>query len=219
MKYVPAVSIAIASILCRSRQRGVYDNALDIASTWNEEDKLENVEQSRLAPPTTETRNTPNPSHVNEEKLKIDALSQALERRLRFILSDEFKSSKIADEKALQRRNREDSATTKKRAKTKKAADAERMEIDCFESDDNCSSEEWSTAKPSKESSAEDQWNDRFDNTSFENNNFCQSQGESSTSSSSQPRVEPSRRNRGHLCSSNSGSAIDNFDDGYGSYE
>lgn len=198
----------------------MYDNALDIASTWNEEDKLENLEQSRLAPPTTETRNdTPNPSHDNEEKLKIDALSQALERRLRFILSDEFKSSKIADEKALQRRNREDSAATKKRAKTKNAADAERMEIDCFESDDSCSSEEGSTAKSSKESSVEDQSNDRFDNTSFESNISRQSQGESSTSSSAQPRVEASRRNRGHLCSSNSGSAIDNFDDGYDVYE
>jgi hypothetical protein len=218
VKYIPLVSTAIASVLCSPSR--LCDRALRITSTWENAveacrewtgDNLENGERTRQE----------NPLPVNAlDNMKKDAFRQAIERRLRIITSKEFKSSKLADDKELQRRNREDSATIKKRAKTNKVVDIEHMENDCFESDGDCSSEGCNEAA----------LNQYFSSTSVENNICCQSQGKSSTSSSLQPRVD----GRGCNCSSKSGylwgenligvnldddsSAADNFDDGYESF-
>ncbi len=230
VKYIPLVSTAIASILCSPSR--LCDRAQRITSTWDNVveacresngNRLENEERTRQEHPL--------PVNALDNMQKKDDFRKAIERRLLIITSKEFKSSKLADDKELRRRNRKDPTTTKKRAKANKAVDTEQMENDCFESDGNCSSKGCNEA-------ALDHY---FYSSSVENNVCCQSQGESSASSSLQPSVDSSTKGRGYNCSSKSGNvlreeiligvnldddssksikldAADNFDDGYESF-
>lgn len=181
VKYIPSASGAIASVICRSRLR-LYDNAMDIASCWDDAVVEENTDQNLRTRCATERCNNPMQMHAEEERHSIDALRHAIERRLLFVVSEEFKSVKIADEKDLRRRNREDIETTQKRVRTKTAAEHDRMEIDCFESDDGCYSEGTAaaTVKPKNDGSSEEDASscDHFNST------CCQSQGDSSIGSS-----------------------------------
>ncbi|KAL7542024.1 hypothetical protein ACHAXR_011450 [Thalassiosira sp. AJA248-18] len=146
VKYVPSVAGAIASVLCKSKQIGVYDSAKNIASGWDDDVKknvscsndLETVQMRGRARSAVAERNNPMHSQANEEKLRVDALRPILERRLRLVISDEFKDSKRAEEKEQQRRGREELAAAK-RAKKKKAVESDGMKSDCFESDGGCS--------------------------------------------------------------------------------
>ena len=228
VKYIPLVSTAIASVLCSpsrlcnraQRITSTWDNAVEACREWTD-DRLQNGERTR------QENSLPVNALDNRRK---DAFRQAIERRLRLITSKEFKSSKLAADKEVQRRNREDSATTKKRAKTSTAVDTERMENDCFESDGDCSSEGCNEVAPDH----------YFYSTSVENNICCQSQGKFSISSSLQPSADSDTKGRGCNCSSKSGNvwsenmigvnldddssismkldAADNFDDGYESF-
>lgn len=227
MKYIPAITSAMASVLGRS-DRGTYARVLRRAAAWENnggisdmasEDELESTERIPIARAPVET---------NEERLRIDALQRAIEKRLRLIVSDEYKSSKIANEKELHRKNREDLATTKKRAKTSNVGDGDHLEIDCFDSDDdNSSSGESAEANTGIDNNPDDA---SYGSVSFGNNICQQSQGGSSTSSSSPSNVEhlldrgrPSNSESGKNlaivndssnCSLKAGSSYD-FDDGY----
>ena len=48
VKYVPSVSASIASVLCRSKQGGVYNNVMNIVSGWDEEGKCLYPENHRI---------------------------------------------------------------------------------------------------------------------------------------------------------------------------
>lgn len=145
VKYVPAVAGAIASVLCRSKKRGVSDNVTNIASGWDVEVKKLGVSLSRneLGQQRTrqsrstaaETSNDPlYSSEANDERLRVDTLRLILERRLRYVISDEYRDAKKADEIERRRREREEIAASKKRAKSK-FSESDGMDSGCFESD------------------------------------------------------------------------------------
>ena len=203
MKYIPAITSAMASVLGRS-DRGTYARVLRRAAAWENnggisdmasEDELESTERIPIARAPVET---------NEERLRIDALQRAIEKRLRLIVSDEYKSSKIANEKELHRKNQEDLVTTKKRAKTSNVGHGDHLEIDCFDSDDddNSSSGECAEANTGIDNNPDDA---SYGSVSFGNKICQQSQGGSSTSSSSLSNVEHLLGDRGRQSTSESG--------------
>ena len=173
VKYVPSVAGAIASVLCRSKQRGVYDNAMNIASGWDDEvkrilscraNKLETVQRigrvrSTVAVRSNHLMNT----QASEEKLRVDTLCPIMERRLRFVISDEFKDAKKAEEKDKQRREREEIAAAKKRAKKSKTVESDGMKNDCFESDGDGSSGHSSAIMSARDRSPAKSAHDYFD--------------------------------------------------------
>lgn len=171
VKYIPLVAASMVSIICGGSRSRLDDHAHRIITTWD--DAVEPCEEmcvNRLEHAELTQQDNPVQLNTLDNRIKVDALHQAIERRLRLIVSDEFKSSKLADEKELRRQNRADLATTKKRTKTNEAVDSELFEKDCFESDDTCSSEEWKQSSPG-----------RFDSPSVGNNLYCESQCGSST--------------------------------------
>ena len=141
VKYAPSVAASIASVLCRSKQRGVYNNVMTIVSGWNEEGKCsEYNEPSHRSSHATMRKRMNNPGNAgkshDEDRLRIETLRPMLEQRLKFVISDEFKDAKRAEEKERQRQEREELMAAKKRAKKNKAAESDGMKGDCFESDD-----------------------------------------------------------------------------------
>lgn len=145
VKYVPAAAGAITSVLCRSMRSTVYDNAMNITSNWDDEVKRMGLAcgiELGAAPRTRRTRSAITVGSINtiqsrasDEKVRVDALRSILERRLRFIVSDEFKDSKKNDEKEQQKREREGLAAANKRTKKNKAAESDEMKSDCFDND------------------------------------------------------------------------------------
>ena len=157
VKYVPSVSDAIASVVCRSKERSVYDNAMSIASGWNDEVKRIGrshpgtaQRRGRVRRTTAERRKNVGPQ-VDEERMRIDALRPMLENRLRFVISDEFKEEKRSELKELQRLEREELAAAKKKAKMNEAAESDGMNSDCFESDGDGSRERSSLAESARD--------------------------------------------------------------------
>jgi hypothetical protein len=73
-------------------------------------------------------------ANSDDERAKVEALRSVLERRLRFIVSDELKDATKNDEKEQQRKAREEFAASRKRIKML-ASDG--MKGDCFDSDDS----------------------------------------------------------------------------------
>jgi hypothetical protein len=132
VKYVPAATCAITSILCRSTRGTVYDNAMNIMSSWDDQVKRMGVEYGIELGAGSRTIQ----SHGRDENARFDALHSILERRLRFIVSDEFKYAKKANEKEQQKRDREGSTAFKKRTKKNIAHESDGMKSDCFDSDD-----------------------------------------------------------------------------------
>ncbi|KAL9180435.1 hypothetical protein ACHAXT_008405 [Thalassiosira profunda] len=143
VKYAPAVASAIASVLCKSRGSGVADNAMKTASGWDDEVNrmgiacaatgAERGERTARSQSTTKDRsNVRLDSTANNGRGREGTLCSLLERRLRFVVSDEFKAAKKAEEREKQRRERED---RRKRAKKSKAAESDGMKGDCFDSD------------------------------------------------------------------------------------
>ena len=65
------------------------------------------------------------------------ALGRMVERRLRFVVSDEFKAHQKAEEIENKRQQREDMAAERKRAKESKAAFTDGLNSDGFCSDEN----------------------------------------------------------------------------------
>ena len=147
VKYVPAVAGAIASVMCRSKQLGLYEHAMNVMSSWDEEVKSlgiapfdQSIEPSQRASTSAAQQATnPHASSHEREMCQIEMLCPLLERRLRFVVSEEFKDAKR--EKA--RQEREDEAAERRNEKTmqkrkqKRATKADEMNSDCFDSDDS----------------------------------------------------------------------------------
>jgi len=176
VKYVPSIAGAIASVLCRSKQKGGYDNTMNRVSVWDDEVKrmgvlcsgneLDRTQRRRRARTTVAERSyTPMKSQADEERLRVDALRPILERRLRFVISDEFKDAKKVKEKEKQRREREKLAAAKKRAKKNKAVESESdgMKSDCFESDGGSGSEHSTLAELTRDRCPKKSSRDGFD--------------------------------------------------------
>ncbi len=128
VKYIPAATCAITSILCRSTRSTVYDNAMNIMSSWDDQVKRMRMKYGVELGAASRTVQ----SHARDEDLRFDALRSILERRLRFIVSDEFKDAKKTSEKEQQKRDREGSAAAKKMINA-----IHGMKSDCFDSDDS----------------------------------------------------------------------------------
>jgi hypothetical protein len=130
MKYIPAVTGAIASVLGRSLSTcSVIDNAMNITSRWDDEEKAMRLKYGM------ELGTVPimGSARADDERAKVEALRSVLERRLRFIVSDELKDATKNNEKEQQRKAREEFASRKK---VKKLA-SDGMKGDCFDSDDS----------------------------------------------------------------------------------
>ena len=199
-KYVPSVAGAIASVLCKSRRRGVYDNAINISSSWddgmkrmgascseNEFRTAQRNQRDRIVSATTL-------SH-EEERLRVDALRSLLERRLRFVVSDEFKDAKKAEEKEKQRAERQELAAARKRAKKKKAVESDGMNSDCLDESESCGSEKDSLCLKKSASNRDENRKDNFDNDSGLSG-FNRWKGTSYKSSDESSVASPQRRVR-----------------------
>ena len=189
VKYVPAAAGAIAAVLCRSMRSTIYDNAMNITSNWDCGTELGVPPRTRpiQSAITVGSINTIR-SHTSDEKVRVDALRSILEKRLRFIVSDEFKGSKKNYEKEQQKREREGLAAANKRTKKNKAAESDEMKSDCFESDssDHSSLAESKSNERSGNSSRDHcRSNIKFDHISRRRQNNCGSSVSSSIPSSS----------------------------------
>lgn len=132
VKYAPSAAGAIASILCRSRQKGVYDRAVNISSGWNDDDDDQKMGNKKLNKKLRRRGRgqTALTSQVEDERAKVDALRLILERRLKFVVSDEYKDAKRAKEKELQRIEREEAAAERKRAKQEESDKSDALKCD-----------------------------------------------------------------------------------------
>lgn len=154
-KYVPSVASAIASVLCRSRKMGLFEHTMKMISGWDDD-----VRSLGIAPfdqPVVESAKNRNnqlqrnlmvradqhPEQLahDRERMRIEALAPILERRLRFVVSEEFKDFKKLEEKERKRQERKEEAADRKRlralSKKKKSTESDVMKGDCFESDDS----------------------------------------------------------------------------------
>jgi hypothetical protein len=125
MKYIPAVTGAIASVLGRSLSTcSVIDNAMNITSRWDDEEKAMRLKYGM------ELGTVPimGRARADDERAKVEALRSVLERRLRFIVSDELKDATKNKEKEQQRKAREEFASRKK---------VKKLASDGFDSDDS----------------------------------------------------------------------------------
>ena len=130
VKFAPSAAGAIASILCSSRQKGLYDRSVNISSGWNDDDdqKMGNKFNKKLR--RKGRGQTALTSQVEDERAKVDALRLILERRLKFVVSDEYKDAKRAKEKELLRIEREEAAAERKRAKQEERDKADALKCD-----------------------------------------------------------------------------------------
>jgi len=74
---------------------------------------------------------------ADDERAKSLALGPMIERRIRFVVSDEFKAHQKAEEMEYKRQQREEMAAERKRAKESKAADSDGLNSDAFCSDED----------------------------------------------------------------------------------
>jgi len=204
VRYVPAVAGAISSILCRSVRSTVYDNAMNITSRWDDDMKrmgstcgieLGAAPRTRRARSaiTVGCKNTIQ-SHADDEKVRFDALCSILERRFRFIVSDEFKDAKKTDEKEQQKREREGAAASNRTKKTV-SAESDGMKSDCF---DNDGSDRSSLAESTRYEGPTDSCRDHCrGNIRFEHKRRRQNKGRSSVRSSIPPSSSYSRTGGG----------------------
>ena len=154
-KYVPAVASAIASILCHPMRRNLHSRTLNAVSGWDKEESgtaeppSENVDRSSQRNDDIQgTRlgrvgrfcNTPVSLQEEEEAMKVEMLRPILERRLRFVVSDELKEAKDKEEKDRRKKAREESIAKRARSlssKKKVSIESDSMVSDCLESDDS----------------------------------------------------------------------------------
>jgi len=140
MKYIPAVTGAIASVLGRSLSTtcSVIDNAMNITCRWDDEEKAMRLKYGMelgTVPTIGHARaGTAIRANSDDERAKVEALRSVLERRLRFIVSDELKDATKNDEKEQQRKAREEFAASRKKIKM---FPSDGMKGDCFDSDDS----------------------------------------------------------------------------------
>lgn len=174
VKFIPCVAGAIASVLGRSRQEGVYTNAIDVASGWDEQvrrmgvpgfdGELESDTRMRARRQSVLLENSSEVNtRVDEERLKVDDLRLILERRIRFVVSDEFKDAKRAEEKEMQRMERTEMTASKKRAKKNRVVQTDDMRGDCFDSSDGSDCSDHSNVRNSANDGNEAVFSQNFD--------------------------------------------------------
>jgi hypothetical protein len=142
-KYVPAVAGAIASVLCRSRHVGLYEHAMNVMSGWDAEVQSLGIPPfDQVIEPSQRNRTNsyqsinPHASAQQREMCRVALLRPILERRLRFVVSEEFKDAK--------KQVREDKAATRKKERANQQKNPNRVaqgddtNSDCFvESDES----------------------------------------------------------------------------------
>mmetsp|Transcript_23517 Transcript_23517/g.49861 ORF Transcript_23517/g.49861 Transcript_23517/m.49861 type:complete len:928 (+) Transcript_23517:233-3016(+) len=110
-KYVPAIASAISSVVCHSRQRGVHDDSLDIVFGWNNNGN-----------PHARSVNGGKREDSEEDgrEKELQAIRLILQRRLRFVVSDELKRAREEEEKERKRTERKEILAERARVQSKK---------------------------------------------------------------------------------------------------
>mmetsp|Transcript_15518 Transcript_15518/g.31421 ORF Transcript_15518/g.31421 Transcript_15518/m.31421 type:complete len:910 (+) Transcript_15518:36-2765(+) len=137
VKYAPLVAGALASVLSRSKKQGLYQNSFTVASRWD--DQVKNLGASLDGTSIGQERRerAQTAASADDERAKSLALGPIIERRIRFVVSDEFKAHQKAEEMEYKRQQREEMAAERKRAKESKAADSDGLNSDAFCSDED----------------------------------------------------------------------------------
>ena len=149
-KYVPAVAGAVASVLSHSKRVGLYEHAVNVMSSWDDElrkwniatfDKAIDSSQGMSAKHEQQATN-PYASSQESTFTRVEVLRPLLERRLRFVVSQEFKETK----KEKIRKQQKDVLASRKTEKVNQQNKKQRtpkpddMNEDCLESDDSIES-------------------------------------------------------------------------------
>ncbi len=136
-KYAPLVAGALASVLSRSRRQGLYQKTFNAASRWDDEVKKlgASLDRNSISQPRRERVRTA--ASANDERAKSLALGPMVERRIRFVVSDEYKAHLKAEEMDYKRQQREELAAERKRARESKAAESDALNGDAFCSDED----------------------------------------------------------------------------------
>lgn len=137
VKYAPLVAGAIASVLSRSRKEGLYQNTVNVSSCWDDEVERLGLSIGRMS---ISHRNEQGDSTLSadNEREKSQSLGRMIERRLRFVVSDEFRAHQKAEEMERRRQRREELAAERKRAKTEsKVTESDGLNSDVFGSDED----------------------------------------------------------------------------------
>lgn len=137
VKYAPLVAGAIASVLSRSRKQGLYQNTVNVSSCWDDEVKKLGLSLGQMS---VSHRNKQGKSTLSadNEREKSQTLGRMIERRLRFVVSDEFRAHQKAEEMEHRRQRREELAAERKRAKTEsKVTESDGLNSDVFGSDED----------------------------------------------------------------------------------
>ena len=137
VKYAPLVAGAIASVLSRSRKQGLYQNTVNVSSCWDDEVKKLGLSLGQMS---VSHRNKQGESTLSadNEREKSQTLGRMIERRLRFVVSDEFRAHQKAEEIEHRRQRREELAAERKRAKTEsKVTESDGLNSDVFGSDED----------------------------------------------------------------------------------
>ena len=135
MKYVPSVAGAMASVLCRSKYIALGE-VMSIASGW--EDTA--AQRRGHLPSTVEDTNI----HVDENTLSVEELGSLLEKRLRLVISVEFKDAKKVTERNKLREERHEAASKRR------DFNSSGIGSDSFESDSGGSSNDLSVLEPAR---------------------------------------------------------------------
>lgn len=110
-KYVPAIASAISSVICHSRQRGFHNDSLDIVFGWNNNGN-----------PDARSVNGGKREDSEEDgrEMELQAIRLILQRRLRFVVSDELKRAREEEEKERKRIERKEILAERARVQSKK---------------------------------------------------------------------------------------------------
>ena len=137
VKYAPLVAGAIASVISRSGKQGLYQNTVNVSSCWDDEVKKLGLSIGQMS---VSHRNEQGDSTLSadNERENSQTLGRMIERRLRFVVSDEFRAHQKAEEMELRRQRREELAAERKRAKTESnITESDGLNSDVFGSDED----------------------------------------------------------------------------------
>ena len=180
VKYAPLVAGALASIFSRSRKQGLYQNVFNVASRWDNELKSVTVPLDRNSIGLQRKDRDQIAASADDERAKSLALGPMIERRIRFVVSDEFKAHQKAEEMEYKRQQRDEMAAERKKAKEIKTAYSDGLNSDDFCSDEDSVSNIANDASSSvrnvsitKDESERDALFDGFQSDSSSSNDGC----------------------------------------------
>ncbi len=135
-KYVPAIASAISFVICHSRRRHFHGDSLEAIFGWNGDgnpgDRLLSGEEE------PEGR-----VEVGGGERELQAIRLSLQRRLRFVVSDEVKREREEEERERKRTERSEILAERVRVQSKKKEILDATMSDCLQS---CTSSESSTS-------------------------------------------------------------------------